>query len=189
MNGHRDPANPFDDGRNLAGRLGADLKVGLGPNLTLDMTVNPDFGAVPGVKDVRGTVVRGEPKAGMRSNEAAGVLEQAAIQALRRFNQPGGPDVFRRLITVYLNSSMATMEVLRNAVAQSNATAIFQAAHGLKSSSAMFGGRRLADSLKQLEAAGQSGMLEPVEALLASAELEYDLFSRALQDHLSESAA
>ena len=154
-----------------------------------EATVNPDSGAVPGVKDVRGTVVRVGPKAGMRSNEAAGVLEQAAIQALRKFNHPGGPDVFRRLITVYLNSSMTTMAVLRNAVAQSNATAIFQAAHGLKSSSAMFGGRRLADSLKQLEAAGQSGMLEPVEALLASAELEYDLFSRALQDHLSESAA
>jgi signal transduction histidine kinase/HPt (histidine-containing phosphotransfer) domain-containing protein len=154
-----------------------------------EATVNPDSRAVPEVKDVRGTVVRGGPKAGMRSNEAADVLEQAAIQALRSFNRPGGPDVFRRLITVYLNSSMATMAVLRNAVAESNATAIFQAAHGLKSSSAMFGGRRLADSLKQLEAAGQSGMLEPVEALLASAELEYDLFSRALQDHLSESAA
>lgn len=124
----------------------------------------------------------------MKPNEAAGVLEQAAIQALMSLNSPGGPDVCRQLITVYLNSSIDTMAVLRNAVEQSNATAIFQAAHGLKSSSAMLGGRRLADSLKQLEAAGQSGMLEPVEALLASAELEYDLFSRALQDHLSESA-
>jgi len=152
-------------------------------------TVNSDSGAVPGVKDVRETVVRVGPKVGTRSNEAAGVLDQAAIQALRSFNHPGGPDVFRRLITVYLNSSMATMAVLRNAVAQSNAAAIFQAAHGLKSSSAMFGGCRLADLLKQLEAAGQSGMLEPVEALLASAEVEYDLVSRALQDHLSESAA
>ncbi len=39
-------ANPFDDGRNLTGRVGADLKVGLGPNLTLDATINPDFGQV-----------------------------------------------------------------------------------------------------------------------------------------------
>lgn len=46
MNGNRDRANPFDDGRNLAGKIGADLKMGLGPNLTLDMTVNPDFGQV-----------------------------------------------------------------------------------------------------------------------------------------------
>ena len=43
---NRDLSNPFDDGRNLFGRVGADLKVGLGPNLTLDATINPDFGQV-----------------------------------------------------------------------------------------------------------------------------------------------
>jgi len=46
LDGNRDLANPFDDGRNLAGRVGADLKMGLGPNLTLDATINPDFGQV-----------------------------------------------------------------------------------------------------------------------------------------------
>lgn len=46
MNGGRDPANPFDDGRNLQGRVGGDAKVGLGPNLTLDATINPDFAQV-----------------------------------------------------------------------------------------------------------------------------------------------
>jgi hypothetical protein len=39
-----DPANPFND--KAVGRAGGDLKVGLGPNLTLDATVNPDFGQV-----------------------------------------------------------------------------------------------------------------------------------------------
>ena len=38
------PRNPFDD--RLGGRAGGDLKAGLGPNLTLDATVNPDFGQV-----------------------------------------------------------------------------------------------------------------------------------------------
>jgi hypothetical protein len=46
LNGNRDPNNPFDDGRNLVGRVGADFKMGLGPNLTLDATFNPDFGQV-----------------------------------------------------------------------------------------------------------------------------------------------
>src|SRR5688500_12886726 len=36
--------NPFDD--KIGGRVGGDLKYGLGPNLTLDATVNPDFGQV-----------------------------------------------------------------------------------------------------------------------------------------------
>jgi hypothetical protein len=43
---NRDIRNPFDDGRNLGGRVGADLKMGLGPSLTLAATVNPDFGQV-----------------------------------------------------------------------------------------------------------------------------------------------
>ena len=46
LTGTRNPSNPFDDGRNLGVRAGADLKMGLGPSLTLDATVNPDFGQV-----------------------------------------------------------------------------------------------------------------------------------------------
>ena len=46
LTGNRDPRNPFDDGKNLAGRTGADLKIGFGSNLTLDVTTNPDFGQV-----------------------------------------------------------------------------------------------------------------------------------------------
>ena len=40
------PANPFDSAGNLASRVGADIKMGVGPNLTLDATINPDFGQV-----------------------------------------------------------------------------------------------------------------------------------------------
>ena len=40
------PADPFNGGANLAVRAGADVKMGLGPNITLDGTVNPDFGQV-----------------------------------------------------------------------------------------------------------------------------------------------
>jgi hypothetical protein len=46
VNGNRDPGDPFDDGRNLSSRLGVDVRMGLGPSLTLEATVNPDFGQV-----------------------------------------------------------------------------------------------------------------------------------------------
>lgn len=46
MNATRAPGDPFDDGRNLVNRVGTDFKMGLGPNLTLDATINPDFGQV-----------------------------------------------------------------------------------------------------------------------------------------------
>ena len=38
--------DPFSGGANLQGRVGLDAKVGLGSNLTLEATVNPDFGQV-----------------------------------------------------------------------------------------------------------------------------------------------
>ncbi|HEU5171757.1 MAG TPA: DUF5916 domain-containing protein, partial [Gemmatimonadales bacterium] len=38
--------DPFNDGSRFGSGIGADLKVGLGSNLTLDATVNPDFGQV-----------------------------------------------------------------------------------------------------------------------------------------------
>lgn len=41
-----DRANPFINSTNLQGQIGGDLKLGLGPNLTLDATINPDFGQV-----------------------------------------------------------------------------------------------------------------------------------------------
>lgn len=39
-------ADPFRDPADFEGRIGTDLKMGLGPNLTLDGTINPDFGQV-----------------------------------------------------------------------------------------------------------------------------------------------
>jgi len=41
-----DDGNPFVGSSDLDSRFGADLKMGLGPNLTLDATINPDFGQV-----------------------------------------------------------------------------------------------------------------------------------------------
>ena len=40
------PANPFNDGSVYGGSVGLDLKYGLTSGLTLDATVNPDFGQV-----------------------------------------------------------------------------------------------------------------------------------------------
>ena len=46
VNDNRDLSDPFDDGRNIEARVGGDMKMGVGPNLTLQATVNPDFGQV-----------------------------------------------------------------------------------------------------------------------------------------------
>ncbi len=41
-----EPGNPFETGHKALGNMGFDAKVGLKSNLTLDATVNPDFGQV-----------------------------------------------------------------------------------------------------------------------------------------------
>jgi len=41
-----DPNDPFNDGSKFNGDVGGDLRVGVGSNLTLNATVNPDFGQV-----------------------------------------------------------------------------------------------------------------------------------------------
>jgi hypothetical protein len=40
------PGNPFNDGSHEVGRAGVDIKYGLTSNMTLNATVNPDFGQV-----------------------------------------------------------------------------------------------------------------------------------------------
>ena len=44
--GETDPGNPFVESRESGIRAGGDVKMGLGPNLTLELTLNPDFGQV-----------------------------------------------------------------------------------------------------------------------------------------------
>ena len=41
-----DPDDPYQDDIDLRGRVGLDAKIGLGPNLTIDAAINPDFGQV-----------------------------------------------------------------------------------------------------------------------------------------------
>ncbi len=43
---HPDSDNPFNNGSNYSSGIGADIKMGIGSNLTLNATINPDFGQV-----------------------------------------------------------------------------------------------------------------------------------------------
>jgi hypothetical protein len=44
--GTPEPDNPFYEHETVEARMGGDFKMGMGPNLTLEATVNPDFGQV-----------------------------------------------------------------------------------------------------------------------------------------------
>ncbi len=44
--GNPDPDNPFLNSYSFTNRIGGDIKMGIGSNLTFDATINPDFGQV-----------------------------------------------------------------------------------------------------------------------------------------------
>ena len=85
-----DPANPFLHRSESEARVGGDLKVGLGPNLTLDVTLNPDFGQVeadPAVVNLSAYEVFFEEKRPFFT-EGADLLDRRGLFYSRRIGAP-----------------------------------------------------------------------------------------------------
>ena len=91
-----DQANPFQDAYASTARAGGDLKVGLGPNLTLDVTLNPDFGQVeadPAVVNLSAYEIFFDERRPFFL-EGADLLNQRGLFYSRRIGAPppGSPD-------------------------------------------------------------------------------------------------
>ena len=91
----------------------------------------------------------------------------------------------RKIIQTYLTHSPTLLTALRVAVTQSDALAIRQAAHNLKSSSGHVGATTLMQLCKELESMGQAGTLSDAEAMVVRIEAEYDLVRQALSQEIS----
>jgi len=93
------------------------------------------------------------------------------------------------ILDKYVKASTEGIEVIRKAIAEGDAEALFQAAHALKSSSGMVGALPLAEMIKELEALGQSGDLSLASDLFARAEREFHAVQHAIKMVLSKKAA
>jgi hypothetical protein len=82
-----EPGNPFRTGRSFAGNAGFDFKAGLQSNLTLDATINPDFGQV----EVDPAVINISDQETYYVEKRPFFIEGASIF---NFGQ-GGPNVYR----------------------------------------------------------------------------------------------
>ena len=81
------PGNPFRTGRDLAASAGFDLKGGLSSNLTLDLSVNPDFGQV----EVDPAVINISDQETYYQEKRPFFIEGSSIFNFGR----GGPNVYR----------------------------------------------------------------------------------------------
>jgi hypothetical protein len=85
-----DPRNPFQDRTETEARVGGDLKLGLGPNLTLDVTLNPDFGQVeadPAIVNLSAYEVFFDERRPF-FNEGADLLNRRGLFYSRRIGAP-----------------------------------------------------------------------------------------------------
>jgi len=90
------------------------------------------------------------------------------------------------LIEKYVVSSKEQVATIRRAVATGDASARWQAAHALKSSSGMLGASTLAEWCCQLEALGRAATLERVPDVLSKLEAAYPTVCAALEEEVGK---
>jgi len=71
--------------------------------------------------------------------EDSPVIDGKAIAAIVALQPPGRDDVLKKVISLYLDSSLTLMQGIREAVKGNNADALYRAAYTLKSSSSYLG--------------------------------------------------
>jgi two-component system, sensor histidine kinase and response regulator len=114
-----------------------------------------------------------DPRASGRQ-EPREAIDGHALERIRTLNVPGKPDLLERLAAVYASSSATLVDVLRRAALTGDATALRQAAHGLKSSSHNVGAIELAKLCQEVELAASDHRLEMAEELVDRLILEHE---------------
>jgi two-component system, sensor histidine kinase and response regulator len=93
-------------------------------------------------------------------------LDEQALKQIRALRKPGGPDLLKRIVALYITNSRTLIDSLRAGIGSSDAAAVLQAAHSLKSSSANVGATDLTNLCAAMEAAAKSGKLASGWAML-----------------------
>ncbi|HEY2416917.1 MAG TPA: response regulator, partial [Steroidobacteraceae bacterium] len=101
------------------------------------------------------------------------VLDQQMLGRIRALHRPGGPNLFAKVVGLYVASSLALTEAMRMASTAQDAAGMRQAAHALKSSSANVGAMAFADLCREVEQAADNGNLHDARVLM----------ERLLQEH------
>ncbi|MDE3052055.1 MAG: response regulator, partial [Nitrospirota bacterium] len=110
------------------------------------------------------------------------VLDRQALDAIRSLQRNGRPDFLAQLIEKYVASSKEYVATIQRAVASGDASALWQAAHALKSSSGMMGASMFAELCRELESLGRAATLDRVPAVLSKLEASYPSVCAALEE-------
>jgi HPt (histidine-containing phosphotransfer) domain-containing protein len=112
-------------------------------------------------------------------------IDHAAIEPLR----VDTPDLWKRLVIIYLESTPDELTTLKQAIAAKDGNAVYLAAHSLKSSSANMGALRLAHLCQLIETVAGDQNLESLSNMFAEISSEYQFVSTELAQDIDGTAA
>lgn len=125
------------------------------------------------------------PKASPPVRDKSGPIDFATLDALRSVQQPGQPDMVKKIIRTYLDETRPLLEKLAAAETAHDTTALYQAAHALKSCSFNVGALELAKHCKELEAIGRDGSTAGITPLMCAIESNYKKAVSQLRQELN----
>jgi two-component system, sensor histidine kinase and response regulator len=110
------------------------------------------------------------------------LLDETALAELRKLQRPGQPNIVHKCLTTYLADAATLTTALCNAITGSDNKALREAAHSLKSSSAMVGARRFSELCKDLEQMGRAQAVTQALPLLPTVQAVYEDSCRVLRE-------
>jgi HPt (histidine-containing phosphotransfer) domain-containing protein len=124
-----------------------------------------------------------------RNADSECALDEQVLAQLYQLRRPERPDPVPKFLTSFLEGAEGYAGTIRAAMAQQDATALFQAAHALKSSSAMIGAMALSNLAIEFEQMGRNDKLIGVQEHLKRFESIYEATVQAVRDLLRREAA
>ena len=98
-----------------------------------------------------------DPNPSSSPSPAHAGLDSVAVAAVRALDPDGSQGLLPKLARAYRDSASVLVEALTQALEKRDPTALAQAAHALKSSSASVGAMKIAEDCRELEALGRAG--------------------------------
>lgn len=102
-----------------------------------------------------------------------GVMDAGALDALRKLQRPGQPDIVVKFMKMFLKSSAKLMQSMRAGLEGGDMKAVAVAVHTLKSSSASLGAISFSDTCRETEAFAHAGQQDAVESMVGPLEEKY----------------
>ena len=111
------------------------------------------------------------------------VLDQTVYSELLAMCKQAPSGFYDKLVDKYKVSASDDIKNLRQGIIEKDGRQVGSCAHRLKSSSANWGGRRMAKACERLEFAGKNSALEEAETLLTDVEKEFSVLLKVLNNN------